>query len=58
MGFFYTNKKTQHDQSQSGQLLSSSLPPSCDTLLRLTPSLAASAPLLPTVFFTKFLLLH
>ena len=39
MGFFYTNRKTQHDQSQSGQQLSAFLPPSSNTLLGLiTPA--------------------
>lgn len=33
MGFFYTNRKTQHDQSQSGQWLRAFLPPSSNTLL-------------------------
>lgn len=37
MGFFYTNRKSQQDQSQTGQQLSSSLLFSCNDLLRLIP---------------------
>ena len=59
MGFFYTNRKTQHDQSQSGQQLSAFLPPSSNTLFRSdNPSLPASPQLLHVVFFKHILLLH